>query len=87
MGGLPANKTIYAFAASSVDPKIMFAGLRERAFRSRDGGKTWTKLRGAPADVAALAIHPKSPEVIYIGTAEGKIFTSGDGGESWRRQN
>ncbi len=87
MGGLPADKAIYTFAASPADPKIMFAGLREGAFKSRDGGTTWKKLGAAPTDVAAIAIHPKRTEVIYLGTAEGKIFKSIDGGESWRRQN
>ena len=87
MGGLPTSKTVYAFAASPTDPKIMFAGLREGAFKSADGGESWKKLATAPRDVAAIAIHPKRTEVIYLGTAEGKIFKSDDGGESWRRQN
>ena len=44
MGGLPTNKTVYAFAASPTNPKIMFAGLREGAFRSTDGGESWKKV-------------------------------------------
>lgn len=87
MGGLPTNKTVYTFAASPVDPKTMFAGLREGAFKSTDGGESWKKLNGAPKDVAAIAIHPSKPEVVFLGTQDGKIFRSTDGGQTWRRQN
>jgi len=37
--------------------------------------------------VAAIAIHPTKPEVVFLGTAPGKIFKSTDGGQTWRRQN
>lgn len=87
MGGLPANKTVYTFAASATDPKIMFAGLREGAFKSTDGGESWKKLNAAPKDVAAIAIHPTKPGVVFLGTATGKIFKSTDGGQTWRHQN
>ncbi len=87
MGGLPANKTIYAFAASHTNPKIMFSGLREGAFKSTDGGESWKKLNAAPKDVAAIAIHPTQPDVVYLGTAQGNIFKSTDGGQTWSRQN
>ncbi|MBI4840189.1 MAG: hypothetical protein HY803_03790 [candidate division NC10 bacterium] len=43
MGGLPTSKTVYAFAAGPADPKIMFAGLREGAFKSTDGGRIWRR--------------------------------------------
>jgi photosystem II stability/assembly factor-like uncharacterized protein len=87
VGGLPANKTVYAFTASATDPKIMFAGLREGAFKSTDGGESWKKLHTAPKDVAAIAIHPTKPEVVFLGTTSGKILKSTDGGQTWRRQN
>lgn len=78
---------MYSFAASPTDPKIMFAGLREGAFKSTDGGESWKKLNTAPKDVAAIAIHPTKPEVIFLGIAQGKIFKSTNGGQTWRPQN
>jgi len=87
VGGLPASKTVYAFAASATDPKLMFAGLRDGGFKSTHGGGNWKKLNTAPKDVAAITIHPTKPEVVFLGTARGKIFKSTDGGQSWRRQN
>jgi photosystem II stability/assembly factor-like uncharacterized protein len=87
VGGLPTSKTVYTFAASAADPKIMFAGLREGAFKSSDGGESWKKLNTAPKEVAAITIHPTKPEVVFLGTAPGKVFKSTDGGQTWRRQN
>ena len=87
MGGLPANKTVYTFVASATDPKVMFAGLREGAFKSTDGGQSWKKLDASLTEVAAIAIHPTKPEVVFLGTAPGRIFKSMDGGQTWRRQN
>jgi photosystem II stability/assembly factor-like uncharacterized protein len=87
VGGLPASKTVYAFAASATDPKVMFAGLREGAFKSTDGGESWKKLNTAPKNVAAIAIHQTKSEVVFLGTVPGKIFKSTDGGQIWRRQN
>lgn len=87
MGGLPTSKTVYAFAASPKDPKVMFAGLRQGAFKSMDGGESWERLKAAPKDVAAIAIHPTQPEIVFLGTTSGKIFKSTDGGQTWRPQN
>ena len=87
MGGLPTHKTVYAFTANPKEPTNMFAGLREGAFKSVDGGETWKKVTSAPRDVAAIAIHPATPEVMFLGTAKGQIFKSTDGGQTWRRQN
>ncbi len=87
MGGLPTSKTVYSFAASPTNPKIMFAGLREGAFKSTDGGESWKKLNTAPKDVSAIAIRETKPEVVFLGTAPGKIFKSTDGGQTWRPQN
>ena len=87
MGGLPANKTVYTFAASMTDPKIMFAGLREGAFKSTNGGESWKKMNTAPKDVAAIAIHPTKAEVVFLGTSAGRIFKSTDGGQTWHYQN
>ena len=87
MGGLPANKTVYTFAAGGTEPKVMFAGLRGGAFKSTDGGQRWEKLSTTPKDVAAIAIDPAKSDVVFLGTAPGRIFKSTDGGRTWRHQN
>jgi hypothetical protein len=36
--------------------------------------------------VAAIAVHPARPDLVYLGTPALGIFKSEDGGKSWRRQ-
>ena len=53
-------------------------------WRSRDGGKTWTGIRGAPGgdDYQNIWINPNDPNVIGICSDQGAIVTV-NGGESW----
>jgi ligand-binding sensor domain-containing protein len=44
----------------------------------------WTLVGGPPFGVAAeLATAPSDPEIVYLGTTDGRLFRSGDGGQSW----
>ena len=54
------------------------------AFRSGDGGRTWTRLASQPPDdVTALASAGGSPETLYVGTARSGVLRSSDEGQSW----
>lgn len=84
-GGFPA-KTAAKSHPQANDP----VGL----YRSKDGGKSWKRLRGGlPEDVAAsdVAINPKDPDVLYValgdpfGHPDNGIFKSTDGGDSWKK--
>ena len=87
MGGLPTQKTVYAFATSAKDPKIMYAALREGLFLSKDGGERWALLDKSPKGVVAIAIHAKDSSTLFAGTGDGKIFVSKDGGHNWNLQS
>ena len=52
--------------------------------RSRDGGKTWTSLRGAPGgdDYQNIWINPNNPDVILLVSDQGALV-SVNGGETW----
>ncbi|MBV9010192.1 MAG: glycoside hydrolase [Verrucomicrobia bacterium] len=60
-------------------------------FKSIDGGKTWTQLRGGlPGDIvqANLAIAPSAPRTLVAAVRDMKksgIFRSDDAGETWRK--
>jgi hypothetical protein len=41
-----------------------------------------TPLGPYGGDVRSLAVHPKRPQVFFLGTSDGQIFISEDGGES-----
>src|ERR1043166_8048766 len=53
-------------------------------WRSTDGGKTWTGIRGAPGgdDYQNVWINPNDPNIILLGSDQGAII-SVNGGETW----
>jgi photosystem II stability/assembly factor-like uncharacterized protein len=72
-----------------VDPtnanRIYIAGVR--AFRSIDGGATFTPMgTEIHCDWQTLVIDPRNPRVLWAGT-DGGIYTSIDGGDTWRSRN
>jgi photosystem II stability/assembly factor-like uncharacterized protein len=52
--------------------------------RSKDGGKTWMGIRGAPGgdDYQNLWINPVNPDIILLVSDQGAIVTT-NGGETW----
>ncbi|MBI2833904.1 MAG: sialidase [Acidobacteria bacterium] len=91
------------------NPQILYAGMwplvmygwgRESGgpgggiYKSRDGGTTWTRLKGRglpdpPIGNVGLAIAQSNPNRIYalIETTDGGLWRSDDGGESWSLVN
>jgi photosystem II stability/assembly factor-like uncharacterized protein len=53
-------------------------------WKSTDGGKTWTGIRGAPGgdDYHRIWINPADPRIILIASDQGAIITV-NGGETW----
>ena len=56
-------------------------------FRSRDGGKSWQRVAGVPAEapVNTIARDAQRQTVIYVGTKQ-SFYMSHDGGASWTRR-
>lgn len=55
-------------------------------------GTVWAPIGPSPMSegggqdnglVTALAVHPSNPSVLYLGTAQGGVWRSGDGGKTW----
>jgi photosystem II stability/assembly factor-like uncharacterized protein len=80
------------FAEIKVDPKdldVVYTGSIV-AWKSTDGGVTWTAFRGAPGgdDYHRIWIDPTNPKVILLASDQGAIITV-NGGEtfsSWYNQ-
>jgi photosystem II stability/assembly factor-like uncharacterized protein len=56
-------------------------------FRRHPGDQGWEALdRGLPenVEVRAIAVHPRDPDVMYVGTQDGP-YRSVDGGNRWQR--
>jgi photosystem II stability/assembly factor-like uncharacterized protein len=82
----PDGETIYAGAGVYQDKKGMFGNIPS-LYKSTDKGKTWKASgRGLPDNtlVYAIAVNPKRPERIYLGTSEG-VFRSTKSGKRWSR--
>jgi photosystem II stability/assembly factor-like uncharacterized protein len=65
------------------DPDIVITGSIV-AWKSSDGGKTFTAFRGAPGgdDYHRIWINPKQPDIILLAADQGAIVTL-NGGETW----
>jgi len=70
----------------AVDPKnpdIVYSA-SVVTWKSTDGGKTWTGIRGAPGgdDYQSIWINPHNPDVMLIVSDQGAIVTV-NGGQTW----
>jgi len=75
--------------AMAVDPRdanrIYIAGVR--AFRSTDGGATFTPMgMEIHCDWHSIVIDPVNPDILYAGT-DGGVFVSFDAGNTWVSRN
>jgi photosystem II stability/assembly factor-like uncharacterized protein len=62
-------------------------------YRTRDGGKTWDRLTNGlpgPNDYQSayregLDTDGLDPEGVYVGTSNGQVYGSADGGDHWQK--
>ncbi len=69
--------------ADPANPDIVYSA-SVVAWKSTDGGKTWTGIRGAPGgdDYQQIWINPTNPDIMLFASDQGTIVTV-NGGESW----
>ena len=77
-----------AMAADPHDPTILYAG-SQGVHRSTDRGETWTEIspdltRGRGA-ILTIAPSPVQPRVIWVGSDDGLIHITRNGGRVWTR--
>ena len=48
--------------------------------------ETWAPVGPPGGDARALALDPRDPRVVYLGTANGNFYRSEDAGRRWKRQ-
>jgi photosystem II stability/assembly factor-like uncharacterized protein len=76
------------------EPRMLYACLSPAArsqdgslYRSPDLGKTWSRLDHsvkARATMMALALDPADPHQVHCASRCGQVFSTTDGGRSWR---
>src|SRR5947208_1477051 len=67
--------------------RLYVGTIGEGLWRSLDAGETFTRSCDGmfvECHVRALAIHPRDPRVLYLGSEQG-LYRSDDGADNWRR--
>ena len=87
------------------DPNILYVGTGEAnprnsvswgngVYKSTDGGKTWNHLGlDKTFQIARIAVHPKNPDVVYVGALgrlwgpneDRGLYKTTDGGKTWKK--
>ena len=79
---------IASIAGVPGDPLVLYAGTATGGlWKTTDGGLSFEPLfdEERVASIGAVAVHPKSPEVVWIGTGEGNLRNSASVGFGvWR---
>jgi photosystem II stability/assembly factor-like uncharacterized protein len=67
--------------------RVYVGTIGEGLFRSTDGGASFVRASDGmfvECHVRALAVHPREPRTLYLGSEQG-LFRSTDGADSWSR--
>jgi BNR/Asp-box repeat len=79
-----SGRKITCLAADPSSAAVIYAGTSALgAFKSIDGGNSWTHLTGLPDAIGAMAVDPARKSVIYVATTTGS-FRSDDAGGHWK---
>jgi photosystem II stability/assembly factor-like uncharacterized protein len=66
---------------------VVFAGTTEGFWRSTNGGESWMLTTSKQLEINSIAVHPKDPDTIYIGTNNYGVMVSNDGGKTFAPSN
>ena len=101
--GLIQHSSIGAVAVAASNPDVVYIGTGEAdirgniiqgggAYKSADGGKTWTPIGLTDTQVIAkIRVHPTNPDLVYVAAfghhaapnPDRGVFRSKDGGTTW----
>ena len=82
------NDNIFVIHKNPAQPETIWVGTATSGVLvSRDNGATWQKTGGAPESVpvSSIAVDPKNPNNVYVGTSQ-TFYMSRDGGKNWTRR-
>lgn len=70
-------------------PEVIFAGTTEGLWLSKFYGmeESWRRVTSEHLLINSVAIHPARPDRVLIGTEDGGVLISEDGGETWQSSN
>src|SRR4051812_24513802 len=89
----PSNKEIVWVGTGENNPRNSVS-YGDGVYKSTDGGKTWKNMGLKQSfQVGRIAVHPKDPNVVYVGvlgrlygpSEERGLYKTADGGKTWER--
>lgn len=89
VNGIPSqSRRTRAILQNPAIPTTIYAGTTEGFWLSSNGGQDWRVTTNRQNfEVNAIAVHPKNPETVYIGTNNYGVMISRDGGKSFEPSN
>lgn len=78
---------VESLAFDPADPRTLYAGTWRQAFRTQDGGRTWSRIAEGmvlDATVYSWDFDAKDPRDIWVSTC-GWVYRSENGGDRWTR--
>ena len=88
--GIPSqSRRTRAILQHPTIPGLVFAGTTEGFWRSAKGGdnNSWMVTTSRQLEINSIAIHPRNPNTIYIGTNNYGVMVSTDGGKNFLPSN
>jgi photosystem II stability/assembly factor-like uncharacterized protein len=100
--GKSVAKVWHVEAGRANEPGVIYAGIEPASlFRSDDGGKTWSEIKGIgehPTSgnwfpgagglcLHSMALHPTDSSKMWVGISAAGVFGTEDAGESWHPRN
>jgi len=89
VNGIPSqSRRTRSILQNPARPEVIYAGTTEGFWLSTNGGADWKVTTNRQSfEVNAIAVHPKSPDTVYIGTNNYGVLVSRDGGRNWAPSN
>ncbi len=84
--GIPSqSRRTRAILQHPTIPGLVFAGTTEGFWRSAKGGEnnSWMVTTSRQLEINAIAVHPRTPETVYISTNNYGVMVSRDGGRNF----
>jgi photosystem II stability/assembly factor-like uncharacterized protein len=78
----PEGGSVFDLVAAPSDPRVLYAIVEGRVFRSRDGGASWADLGFLVGNDGSLAVDAVEPSKVYA-NAGVNLARSVTGGETW----
>jgi len=66
-------------------PSTVYCGGEGGLYVSTNGGERWTLTGLSVGQVLEIAQHPRSPEILLVGTEEHGLYRSSNGGRTWTK--